>query len=78
MMPSTAARSMATTSSPVMVVLPADSAPARRNAVPQMGPEVPPMRPVMVTATFFRKVPTSLRSKSSKPASTCSNPLAME
>ena len=28
-------------------------APARMNAVPQMGPEVPPMRLVMVTATFF-------------------------
>jgi hypothetical protein len=36
------------------------------------------MRPVMVTATFFRKVPTSDRSKSSKPASTCSKPRAIE
>jgi len=36
------------------------------------------MRPVMVTATFFRKVPMSDRSKASNPASTCSKPRAME
>ena len=42
--------------------------PARRNAVPQIGPEVPPIRLVMTTAIFFRKVPMSVRSKPSQSA----------
>ena len=61
-MPSAQARSMTTTSSPESSVLPVAFAPARRNAVPQIGPEVPPIREVMTTAIFFRKVPMSVRS----------------
>ena len=77
-MPSIEARSIAMTwagssrsAAPAVV-------PARRKAVPQIGPEVPPMRLVMTTAIFLRNVPMSVRSKSSQPDSTSSKPRAIE
>ena len=78
LMPSIDARSIATTSSPVSSVLPVAATPARRNAVPQIGPEVPPMRLVITTATFFRNVPMSVRSNVSQSATTISKPRAIE
>ncbi len=46
--------------------------------MPQIGPEVPPMRLVMITATFLRKVAMSVRSMPSQSASTTSKPRAIE
>ena len=46
--------------------------------MPQIGPDVPPMRLVMTRATFLRKVPMSVRSKLSQSRSTSSNPRAIE
>ena len=51
---------------------------ARKNAVPQIGPEVPPMRPVIIMATAFRRFPTFERSMSSTESSTTSKPRAIE
>ncbi len=53
-------------------------APARKIAVPQIGPDVPPIRLVITIATFFTNVPESVRSKSSQSSSTFSNPRASE
>ena len=77
-MPSIAARSIATTCVGVKLGRVPAAAPARRNAVPQIGPDVPPIRLVMTTAIFFRKVPMSVRSKLSQSASTISKPRASE
>ena len=52
--------------------------PARRKAVPQIGPDVPPIRDEMIMPVFLRKVPVSLRSMSSQPSSTFSKPRASE
>ena len=46
--------------------------------MPQIGPEVPPIREEMIMPVFFRKVPASLRSMSSQPSSTFSKPRASE
>ena len=77
-MPSMAARSIATASSDVSSVLSAAAAPARRNAVPQSGPDVPPTRLVITTAIFLRNVPMSVRSNESQSDSTISKPRAIE
>ena len=76
-MPSMAARSIATTFSPSRSVAPA-VIPARRNAVPQIGPEVPPIREVIIIPVFFRKVPSRCGRVSSQLASTFSKPRASE
>ena len=73
-----AARSIATTCSACTSAAGPAVAPARRNAVPHSGPDVPPIRLVMTTAIFFRNVPMSARSKESQSWSTSSNPRAME
>src|ERR1700733_860834 len=78
LMPAIAALSMATICSGGSSLTAPAVVPARRNAVPQIGPEVPPMRLVMTTAIFFRNVPMSARSKESQSCSTSSNPRAME
>ena len=52
--------------------------PALRKPVPQIGPEVPPIREVTIIPTFFKKVPGLLRSMSSQPSSTFSKPRASE
>ena len=77
-MPSIAARSAATTSSPVGSGLPASEPPARRNAVPQIGPDVPPIRFVSTIAVFLSRPPASSYSSSSQPESTFSKPRASE
>ena len=61
-MPATAARSPATTSVAVKVSLPFSEVPIRSSAVPQMGPEVPPIRAEMAIAILVRKTPASVRS----------------
>ena len=76
-MPSAAARSIATTAVPSTGFAPAVT-PARRNAVPQIGPDVPPIRDEMIMPVFLRKVPTSVRSMSSQLSSTFSKPRASE
>ena len=73
-----AARSIATTCSASRLAAPAAVVPARRNPVPQIGPDVPPIRLVMTTATFFRNVEMSVRSNPSQSDSTISNPRAIE
>ena len=78
LIPSIAARSAATTSSPLGSELSPSDEPARRNAVPQIGPEVPPIRLVRMIAVFFSSVPTSLRSISSQSEMTISKPRASE
>ena len=78
LMPSVAARSMATTSSPVSVSAVPAVMPAFMNAVPQMGPDVPPIRELTIIPTFFRKVPGFVRSMSSQPSITFSKPRASE
>jgi hypothetical protein len=78
LIPSIAARNIATTCSASRSAAPAAVAPARRNPVPQIGPEVPPIRLVMTTATFFRNVEISVRSNPSQSDSTISNPRAIE
>lgn len=78
MIPSAALRSMATTVGPSSSVLPAAAVAARRNPVPQIGPDVPPIRLVMTTAIFLRKVELSVRSKPSQSVSTISKPRASE
>ena len=77
-MPSAAERSIGTTSAPVRSRSSPAAMPARRNAVPQIGPDVPPIRELITMPTFFRKVPGSVRSKSSQPSITFSNPRARE
>ncbi len=77
-MPSIAASSPAITSAPVSSVLSPIAAPMRSIAVPQIGPEVPPTRLVITTATRLTNVPGSVRSKSSQPSSTFSKPRASE
>ena len=52
--------------------------PARRNAVPQIGPDVPPIRDEMIMPVFFRNVPTSARSIPSQLSRTFSKPRASE
>ena len=52
--------------------------PARRKAVPQIGPDVPPIRDEMIMPVFLRKVPVSVRSMPSQPSSTFSKPRASE
>jgi len=51
---------------------------ARRNAVPQIGPEVPPTLLVTTIATFCKNVATLLRSNSSHCSRTFSKPRARE
>jgi hypothetical protein len=43
-----------------------------------MGPDVPPIRLVMTTAIFFRKVAMSVRSNESQSLRTISKPRAIE
>ena len=62
MIPVTAARSMAMTSSVDSSVLSPAAAAARRNAVPQIGPLTPPTLPEMTKPIFFRIEPTLVRS----------------
>ena len=78
LIPAIDARSIATIWSPSSAVTAPAVVPARRNAVPQIGPEVPPMRLVIMIAIFFRNVPMSVRSKPSQPSSTSSKPRAIE
>ena len=78
LMPSMAARRPATSSAPPMASAPFIAPPARRNAVPQSGPDVPPIRLVTITATFRRNVAASVRSRSSQSARTISKPRASE
>ena len=66
------------TSSPVGCALSASAPPARRNAVPQIGPEVPPMRLVSVIAVFLSRPATSEYSIASQSERTISNPRARE
>jgi hypothetical protein len=78
LMPSIDARSAATTSSPRGLGLSASDVPARRNAVPQIGPDVPPMRFVRTMAVFLRRPPGSVYSSASQSLMTISNPRASE
>ena len=48
------------------------------NAVPQIGPDVPPMRDDTIIPVFLRNVPASARSMPSQPSSTFSKPRASE
>jgi hypothetical protein len=56
----------------------ASAAAARRNPVPQMGPDVPPVRLVMMVATRRRNVASLSRSRSSQFCNTTSKPRARE
>ena len=58
MIPAIAARSIAMTSSPVSSVLSPAATPARRNAVPQIGPLTPPTLAEIVRPIFLSSDPT--------------------
>ena len=66
------------TSSPVGWGLSVSAPPARRNAVPQIGPEVPPMRLVSVIAVFLSRPEMSAYSIASQSEITISKPRARE
>ena len=78
LMPSIAARSAAITCSPVGSGVSFRLPPARRNAVPQIGPDVPPIRLVSVIAVFLSRPAGSLYSMASQSLRTISNPRASE
>ena len=65
MIPVIAARSIAMTSSGASSVLSPAAAPARRKAVPQIGPETPPTLPEMTMPIFLSMVPMLDRSNES-------------
>src|SRR5580700_11428119 len=61
-MPAIAARPMTTRSLRLTVCLSLEFTPARRNAVPHIGPLVPPAAPAKAEPTFTKNVPIDERS----------------